>query len=102
MMPASNLAIRIASAAVALAFLDPASAQQLFQPTRPSPAVRPAPVAAPKAPAAPSARAASCHNGASFAQFLAELKQQAVAQGVSQRAISEASPYLTYDQGIVN
>src|ERR1700751_5662743 len=96
MMPASNLAIRIASAAFALACLYPASAQQLFQPTRPAPA------AAQRAPTAPSARVDSCHNCASFQQFLAELKQQAMAQGVSQRAISEASPYLTYDQGIVN
>jgi lytic murein transglycosylase len=50
----------------------------------------------------PSARAASCHNGQSFDRFLADLKQQAVAAGVSQRAISEAAPYLVYDQGIVN
>ncbi|MGA7810435.1 lytic murein transglycosylase [Bradyrhizobium sp.] len=47
-------------------------------------------------------RAASCHNGASFERFLADLKQQAVAVGVSQRAITDASPYLVYDQGIVN
>jgi lytic murein transglycosylase len=52
--------------------------------------------------AAPVPRAASCHNGASFDRFLADLKQQALAAGVSQRAISEASPYLVYDQGIVN
>src|SRR5579871_1898814 len=97
MMPASSLAIRIASTSLAgaLAFFSAASAQQLFQPMRPAPAaVRP--------PTAPSARAASCHNGASFERFLADLKQQAIAQGVSQRAISETLPYLTYDQGIVN
>jgi lytic murein transglycosylase len=71
-------------------------AQQLLPPPgRPT-------VAAPRPPSAPSPRAASCHNGASFDKFLAELKQQAVAQGVSQRAIAEASPYLVYDQGIVN
>jgi lytic murein transglycosylase len=53
--------------------------------------------------AAPSvSRAASCHNGASFDRFLTELKQQAIAAGVSQRTISEAAPYLVYDQGIVN
>jgi lytic murein transglycosylase len=52
--------------------------------------------------AAPSPRAASCHNGLSFDRFLADLKQQAVAAGVSQRAVAEASPYLVYDQGIVN
>ena len=55
-----------------------------------------------KPPAAPSPRAAACHNGASFDRFLADLKQQAVAAGVSQRAIAEAAPYLVYDQGIVN
>jgi membrane-bound lytic murein transglycosylase B len=38
----------------------------------------------------------------SFDRFLADLKQQAVAAGVSQRTIAEASPYLVYDQGIVN
>jgi lytic murein transglycosylase len=38
----------------------------------------------------------------SFERFLADLKQQAVAAGVSQRAIAEASPYLVYDQGIVS
>jgi lytic murein transglycosylase len=37
-----------------------------------------------------------------FDRFLADLKQQAVAAGVSQRAMAEASPYLVYDQGIVN
>jgi lytic murein transglycosylase len=57
----------------------------------------------PKRPvAAPAPRAASCHNGANFDRFLADLKQQALAAGVSQRAISEAAPYLVYDQGIVN
>ena len=62
----------------------------------------PAPARAPAPRAASVPRAASCHNGASFDRFLADLKQQAVAAGVSQRAISEASPYLVYDQGIVN
>jgi lytic murein transglycosylase len=38
----------------------------------------------------------------SFDRFLADLKQQAVAAGVSQRALAEAEPYLVYDQGIVN
>jgi lytic murein transglycosylase len=52
--------------------------------------------------AAPSPRAAACHNGLSFDRFLTELKQQAVAAGVSQRTLAEAAPYLVYDQGIVN
>ncbi|QUS38347.1 lytic murein transglycosylase [Tardiphaga alba] len=47
-------------------------------------------------------RGASCHGGQSFDQFLAGLKQQAVAAGVSQRAMAQATPYLVYDQGIVN
>jgi lytic murein transglycosylase len=38
----------------------------------------------------------------SFDHFLTDLKQQAIAAGVSQRTITEASPYLVYDQGIVN
>jgi lytic murein transglycosylase len=59
-------------------------------------------VAPARPPAAASPRAASCHNGASFDRFLADLKQQASAAGVSQRALGEASPYLVYDQGIVN
>lgn len=45
---------------------------------------------------------ARCHGGQSFDQFLAQLKQDAVAAGVSQRAIAAASPYMVYDQGIVN
>jgi lytic murein transglycosylase len=56
----------------------------------------------PKRAAAPSARAAACHNGMTFDRFLADLKQQAVAAGASQRAINDAAPYLVYDQGIVN
>src|SRR6202049_2014159 len=61
------------------------------------------PIAAPAKPvAAPSQRGASCHNGMSFDRFLTDLKQQAVAAGVSQRTIAEAGPYLVYDQGIVN
>lgn len=85
------LQTRLAIAALALAALSaPASAQLMPQPTRPA------------APKAPSPRAAACHNGASFDRFLADVKQQAVAAGVSQRAIVEASPYLVYDQGIVN
>jgi lytic murein transglycosylase len=38
----------------------------------------------------------------SFDRFLADLKQQAVTAGVSQRAMAEAAPYLVYDQSIVN
>ena len=76
--------------------LQSASAQQLL-PAPGKPAAAPS-----RAVTAPAPRAASCHNGASFDRFLADLKQQAVAAGVSQRTIAEASPYLIYDQGIVN
>lgn len=101
-MPACPLRapIRIAAIAAALALSSLvsslASAQQpLSNPAGPGPSrARPATVAQP--------RAASCHNGQSFDRFLIELKQKAVAAGVSQRTIAEAAPYLVYDQGIVN
>jgi lytic murein transglycosylase len=102
-------AIRTAAAALATSLLlsSAALAQQTFSPFGRPAAPAKQPATAPKgspgaAAAAPSQRAASCHNGASFDKFLADLKQQAVAQGVSQRAMAEASPYLVYDQGIVN
>ena len=92
-----------------------AASAQLFQqqpqprpaPGAPRPAVTaPAPGIAPAAPrpaaTAPSPRAAACHGGASFDKFLADLKQRAVSEGVSQRTLADAAPYLVYDQGIVN
>ena len=97
-MPKFSSALRTAAAAIAavLAFSSLASAQEPF----------PAPIrpmhATPRPATMPSPRAASCHNGQNFERFLAGLKQQAVEAGVSQRAIAEASPYLIYDQGIVN
>src|SRR3954453_9682994 len=73
-----------------------ASAQPVAAPAR-------AIAAAPARPvAAPAPRGATCHDGMSFERFLADLNQQAVAGGVPQNAIAEASPYLLYDQGIVN
>jgi lytic murein transglycosylase len=84
-----------ASFALSLAFSSAALAQLAPAPARPV-------AASPRPAAAPAQRAASCHNGLSFERFLADLKQQAVAAGVSQRALAEASPYLVYDQGIVN
>src|SRR6266446_3311614 len=61
------------------------------------------PAAAPAKPIAAAApRGASCHAGMTFDRFLADLKAQAAAAGVSQRALAEASPGLVYDQGIVN
>jgi lytic murein transglycosylase len=103
--------LRFVPAAAAFLFLSSlAIAQTQPAPTRPAPArpaaVQPRPPAAgvPGRPVAraPLPRAAACHNGQSFDRFLADLKQQAVAEGVSQRALAQAAPYLTYDQGIVN
>src|ERR1700722_5423770 len=95
----TSLATRLFFGAVLLA--------ALCDPWRPASAQLASPVAQPKALAAKpgagsSSRAPPCHNGMSFDRFLADLKQQAIAAGVSQRAIAEASPYLVYDQGIVN
>jgi len=98
----------VAVAAGSLAFSSASLAQPA--PARPAPArpaaVQPMPPAAgvPGQPVAraPSPRAAACHNGQSFDRFLADLKQRAGAEGVSQRALAAAAPYLTYDQSIVN
>ncbi|WP_409189987.1 lytic murein transglycosylase [Bradyrhizobium sp. RDM4] len=92
-MPMNCLGSRLAVATIAVSFILALPAFAQFAP----PAARPA---APKTAASP--RAASCHNGVNFDRFLADVKQKAVAAGVSQRALSEASPYLVYDQGIVN
>jgi lytic murein transglycosylase len=54
------------------------------------------------ATSASAQRGASCHGGQSFDQFLARLRQDAAAAGVSPRAIAAAAPYMVYDQGIVN
>lgn len=101
-MPMNCLGSRLAVVTIAVSFALPAAAQLASPPARPAAPKATAPkFAAPKT-TAPSPRAASCHNGASFDRFLADVKQQAVAAGVSQRTIAEASPYLVYDQGIVN
>jgi lytic murein transglycosylase len=101
-MPASwpLLRIRFATIAAILTIASAALAQaplqgQLVAPARPL-------TAAPRPAAAPSPRGAACHNGMSFERFLADLKQKAAAAGVSPQAITEASPDLIYDQGIVN
>src|SRR6201994_661691 len=101
-MPAVTYGPRAAAATVLLsAVLSSAiscsvSAQQAFPPpARPT-------AAAPRTATVASPRGASCHNGQSFDRFLAELKQKAVAAGVSQHAIAEASPGRVYDPGIVN
>jgi lytic murein transglycosylase len=110
MLTPSGIRLFIATIAGVLTLSSAASAQLAPQPVRPvpmgpaqlGPAQTGPAVAAPRPANLPSARAAACHNGASFERFLAELKQRAAAEGVSQRAIAEAAPYLTYDQGIVN
>ena len=86
------LLVTVSLVIVSLAMLASAAWAQATAPGFPAPAPR----------ATPAPRAASCHNGANFDRFLADLKQQALAAGVSQRAIGEAAPYLVYDQGIVN
>ncbi|MEJ0078251.1 MAG: lytic murein transglycosylase [Alphaproteobacteria bacterium] len=48
------------------------------------------------------AQRAACHKGASFEQWLDAFKREAVAQGVSQRAIAAASHLMVYDQSVVN
>src|ERR1700730_10365008 len=50
---------------------------------------------------ASTAQAASCRTTATFERWLDEVKREAIAQGVSQRAIASASPYLVYDQRII-
>jgi len=85
-MPIVSFGMRLLTVAIAASLSWSAAAQTTRPPARP----------------VPSPRAAACHNGMSFDRFLADLKQQAVAAGVSQRALSEAAPYLVYDQGIVN
>ena len=94
-MTAAIFALSLVFSSAALAQLTPAPGRPVAASPRPA-------VASPRPTAAPAQRAASCHNGQSFERFLTDLKQQAVAAGVSQRALAEASPYLVFDQGIVN
>jgi lytic murein transglycosylase len=88
------LAILCGLQPVAAQFTAPAAGPAVASP-RPGPTT-------PRPAAVPRQSSASCHNGMSFDQFLADLKQQAIAAGVSQQTMAEASPYLVYDQGIVN
>ncbi len=43
-----------------------------------------------------------CRTSGPYASWLAGLEREAVADGIAQRAIAEAAPYLIYDQRIVN
>jgi lytic murein transglycosylase len=45
---------------------------------------------------------APCRTSGAFPTWLENFKQEALAQGISRSAIAAASPYLTYDQRIVN
>jgi lytic murein transglycosylase len=47
------------------------------------------------------ASAASCHNGASFEQWLEGVKREALAQGISQATLASALPTMTFDPSIV-
>src|SRR5262252_5901281 len=46
--------------------------------------------------------ATDCRTAGSFESWLARFKAEAAAQGISRSAIDAASPYLVYDQRIVN
>ena len=50
----------------------------------------------------PVAAAVDCRTSGSFDAWLARFKAEAAAQGISRSAIDAASPYLVYDQRIVN
>jgi lytic murein transglycosylase len=52
--------------------------------------------------AANAAHAAPCRTSGSYDAWLTAFEREAAAQGISQRAIAEAAPYLTYDQHVVN
>jgi lytic murein transglycosylase len=43
-----------------------------------------------------------CRTSGSYEGWLAGFEHEAAAQGISQRAVAAAAPYLTYDQRIVN
>ncbi len=46
--------------------------------------------------------AQACHGGASFAQWLEGVKQEARSQGISEATLQQAQPYLVFDQSVVN
>jgi lytic murein transglycosylase len=45
---------------------------------------------------------ANCRNTGAFETWLADFKKEALAKGISSAAIAAASPYLVYDQRIIN
>jgi lytic murein transglycosylase len=50
----------------------------------------------------PALAQAPCRTSGSFDQWLAQFEQEALAKGISRNAIAQATPYLTYDQRIIN
>src|SRR4051812_35131279 len=44
----------------------------------------------------------NCRNNGSFDRWLADFKREALSQGVSQSTINAASPYLVFEQRILN
>ena len=48
------------------------------------------------------AQTVPCRTSGSYQSWLAGVEREAISDGVSQRTIAEAAPYLTYDQRIVN
>jgi len=48
-----------------------------------------------------AAQAAPCRTDGPYDKWLADVEREAMAQGVSQRTIAAAAPFLTYDQRIV-
>src|SRR5512143_3848764 len=48
------------------------------------------------------AEAATCRNAGSFEKWLADFKKEALAQGISPSVLAAASPYLQFEQRIVN
>jgi membrane-bound lytic murein transglycosylase B len=52
--------------------------------------------------AAGQASAAVCRNTGSFEKWLADFKKEALAQGISPSVLADASPYLQFEQRIIN
>ena len=48
------------------------------------------------------AEAATCRNTANFDKWLADFKKEALAQGISPSVLAAASPYLQFEQRIIN
>ena len=48
-----------------------------------------------------AAAAVPCRTSGPYDKWLADFEREAMAQGVSQRTIAEAAPFLTYDQRVV-